>query len=216
MGAQGIGDAGHPRQRTDSDTPVPGGVDSPVDDGGTVHGVLHAPCAGGVGERGHGIVPTGLDQGQGRAQGGPRRVLGYTWNLGLACTLDAVDGIGSHHVGRGDVQRVAVPGRGRTQRRRRPLLLPQGGGRRQGRLVARQHLPQQLTGGLRVQHLGADHAVGITIAGGLQVQVVAGLASAQHRVQLLAGLLPGGQAVHGVDRHALGRVDGGGVPQLGV
>ena len=39
-------------------------------------------------------------------------------------------------------------------------------------------------------------------------------AAGHHRVELLAGLVPGGQAVHGVDRDPLGGVHGGGVPQL--
>ena len=40
-------------------------------------------------------------------------------------------------------------------------------------------------------------------------------AAGQHGVQLLSGLLPGDQAMHGVGGDALGAVDGGGVTESG-
>jgi hypothetical protein len=40
-------------------------------------------------------------------------------------------------------------------------------------------------------------------------------AARQHGVQLLSRLLPGQQAVHGVGRDALRRMDGGGVTETG-
>ena len=55
----------------------------------------------------------------------------------------------------------------------------------------------------------------VAVADDLQVEVVGGPSAGEHRVQLLPGLLPGGQAVHGVGGDALGGVDGGGVAETG-
>src|SRR5699024_3823361 len=49
-----------------------------------------------------------------------------------------------------------------------------------------------------------------------QVDVVGVPSAGHHRVELLARLLAGGQAVGDVDRHPLGGVHGGGVPELDV
>ena len=62
---------------------------------------------------------------------------------------------------------------------------------------------------------GRNEAVGVAFADDLEVEVVAVPAAADHRVQLLSGLLPGQQAVHGVGGDALGTVDGGGVTESG-
>ena len=67
----------------------------------------------------------------------------------------------------------------------------------------------------RVEVLGADDGVRVAVADDLQVQVVGVPAAGEHRVQLLAGLGAGGDAVHGVGGDALGAVDGGGVAELG-
>ena len=63
--------------------------------------------------------------------------------------------------------------------------------------------------------LGADDGVRVAVADDLQVEVVGDPAAGEHGVQLLAGLLPGGQAVHGVGGDALGGVDGGGITEAG-
>ena len=55
----------------------------------------------------------------------------------------------------------------------------------------------------------------VAVADDLEVEVVGGPAAGEHGVQLLAGLLPGEQAVHGVGGDALGGVDGGGVAETG-
>ena len=55
----------------------------------------------------------------------------------------------------------------------------------------------------------------VAVADDLQVQVVGGPSAGEHGVQLLPGLLPGDQAVHGVGGDALGGMDGGRVPELG-
>ena len=49
----------------------------------------------------------------------------------------------------------------------------------------------------------------------LQVEVVRDPAAGQHGVELLPGLLTGGEAVHGVDRESLRGMHGGGVAKLG-
>ena len=55
----------------------------------------------------------------------------------------------------------------------------------------------------------------VAVADDLQVKVVGGPAAGEHGVQLLPGLLPGSEAVHGVGGDALGGVDGGGVAEAG-
>ena len=60
-----------------------------------------------------------------------------------------------------------------------------------------------------------DFAVVTKVADGLEVEVVGGGPSGEHRVELLAARIPGGQAVDGVGGDALGAVDGGGVAELG-
>ena len=55
----------------------------------------------------------------------------------------------------------------------------------------------------------------VAVADDLKVEVVGVPAAGEHGVQLLPGLLPGQQAVHGVGGDALGGVDGGGVAETG-
>ena len=76
-------------------------------------------------------------------------------------------------------------------------------------------LLQDLGRGARCDGVGSDQGVGVAVADDLQVEVVGGPSSGEHGVQLLAGLLPGEQAVHGVGGDALGGVDGGGVAETG-
>ena len=57
--------------------------------------------------------------------------------------------------------------------------------------------------------------MGVAVADDLEVEVVGVPAAGEHGVQLLPGLLPGQQAVHGVGGDALGTVDGGGVAETG-
>ncbi len=57
--------------------------------------------------------------------------------------------------------------------------------------------------------------MGVAVADDLEVEVVGVPAAGEHGVQLLAGLLPGQQAVHGVGGDALGGMDGGGVAESG-
>jgi hypothetical protein len=57
--------------------------------------------------------------------------------------------------------------------------------------------------------------VGVAVTDHLEVKMVGIPAAGEHRVQLLPGLLPGQQAVHGVSGDALRRMDGGGIAQTG-
>ena len=68
---------------------------------------------------------------------------------------------------------------------------------------------------MRCDGVGSDEGVGVAVADDLEVEVVGMSAAGEHRVQLLPGLLPGQQAVHGVGGHALGAVDGAGVAEAG-
>jgi hypothetical protein len=63
--------------------------------------------------------------------------------------------------------------------------------------------------------VGSDEGVWVAVADDLQVEVVGGPAAGEHGVELLARLLVGEQAVHGVGDDALGGVDGGGVAETG-
>jgi hypothetical protein len=56
--------------------------------------------------------------------------------------------------------------------------------------------------------------VRVAVPDSLHVDVVGDLAAGQHGVELLPGLVSGGKAVHGVHRHPLGGVHGGGVAEL--
>ena len=63
--------------------------------------------------------------------------------------------------------------------------------------------------------VGVDHRVRVAVADHLEVDVVGRRAAGHHRVELLARLGAGGQAVHGVRGDALGGVHGAGVAELG-
>ena len=115
----------------------------------------------------------------------------------------------------GDVEGVEVAGGGVAEPDGRVVLVAEQGGGGPGGVVAGQDLLEDVGGGGRADRLGPDDAVRVAVADDLQVEVVGDAAAGQHRVQLLPGLLAGGQAVHGVGGDALGGVDGGGVAELG-
>ena len=87
-----------------------------------------------------------------------------------------------------------------------------GGGRG---VVAGEDLLQDLGRRAGCDGFGSDEGVRVAVADDLKVEVVGGPSAGEHGVQLLAGLLPGEQAVHGVGGDALGGVDGGGVAETG-
>ena len=55
----------------------------------------------------------------------------------------------------------------------------------------------------------------VAVADDLEVEVVGVPAAGEHGVQLLPGLLPSSEPVHGVRSDALAGVDGGGVAETG-
>ena len=114
----------------------------------------------------------------------------------------------------GQVQGVDVPGGRRAEPGRGCGEVAGEGGGGAGRVVPGEDVLEEVGGGGRVGVLGADDLVGVAVADDLQVDVVGERAAGEHRVELLSGLGPGGEAVHGVHGHALGGVDGGGVPEL--
>ena len=69
--------------------------------------------------------------------------------------------------------------------------------------------------GVRGEMVSGRMRVGVAVADDLEVEVVSVPAAGEHGVQLLPGLLPGQQAVHGVGGDALRGVDGGGIAETG-
>ena len=209
------GDCGQPGQRSAAGAAEPGAVESPVQDGGGVAGVVQ-PAPGGRDAQGlAGVVAGGGEQQQVRPQRGPRR--------GLRDSPDDVARRGFDRPHRGgaddvlgcDVQGVEVAGGGLAQLHCGVGLLALQGGGGGGGVVAGEDGLQLVDGGERADDLGSDDAVRVAVADDLEVDVIGQPAAAEHRVQLLAGLLAGGEAVHGVHRHALRAVHGGGVAELG-
>jgi hypothetical protein len=67
-----------------------------------------------------------------------------------------------------------------------------------GRFVGGEDLLQRLGRRARCDGLGPNDGVGVAVADDLEVEVVGVPAAGEHGVQLLSGLLPGQQAMHGV------------------
>jgi hypothetical protein len=80
-------------------------------------------------------------------------------------------------------------------------------------VVAGEDLLQGLGRGAGGDRFGSDEGVRVAVANHLQVHVIRYPAAGEHGVQLLPGLLPGSEPVHGVGGDALGGVDGGGVAE---
>ena len=114
-----------------------------------------------------------------------------------ACVAEVVFG--------GDVQGVGVPGGRVGQAGGGVGLVAQHGGGGDGGVVAGEDLLEEVGGGVGVQVLRSDDGVRVAVADDLDVDVVGQASAGEHRVQLLAGLGPGRQAVHGVDGDALAR-----------
>jgi hypothetical protein len=93
------------------------------------------------------------------------------------------------------------------------MKLTQQGGGGDGRVVAGEDLLQRLGRSWGCDGFGPDHSVRVTAADDLEVEVVGVPAADEHGVELLAGLLPCEQSVHGVGRNPLGVVDRGGVAE---
>ncbi len=114
-----------------------------------------------------------------------------------------------------EAERVDIAVDGRLQPGGRIGLDSPHAGRRQRRLVARQHGLQHLGWGRGHGRLPPRQAVGLTVADHLDVGVVCQTSAGHHRVELLAALRPGEHAVHGVDRRTLRAVDRGRVTTTG-
>src|SRR5512132_4324978 len=87
------------------------------------------------------------------------------------------------------------------------------GGRGPCRVVAGQDVFEKVGRRGGPNGLWPDEAVGVAVPDDLQMKVVCDLSAGQHGVQVLPGLVSGGEAVHGVHRDALCGVHGGGVAQ---
>src|SRR5512133_2832076 len=88
------------------------------------------------------------------------------------------------------------------------------GGRGPCRVVAGQDVFEKVGRRGGPNGLWPDDAVRVAVPNSLHVEVVGDLAAGQHGVQVLPGLVSGGEAVHGVYRDSLRGVHGGGVTQL--
>ena len=143
----------------------------------------------------------------GRFVGEPRNVL-----VGL---VELSDGPGSNELFGCDVEAVGValdrlekPGRWIVE------LAQHGAGGDRG-FIAGEDLLQRLGRRARGDGVGSDDCMGVAVADHLEVELVGMPATGEHRVQLLPGLPPCQQAVHGVGGDTLGRMDGAGVPETG-
>ncbi len=92
-------------------------------------------------------------------------------------------------------------------------LAGQGGGAG-GVFVAGEDALQEVGGGGGQDRVRGDAGVRVSVADHGQVGVVGVPAAGEHCVQLLAGEVVAGEAVHGVHGHALGGVDGARVPEF--
>ena len=167
-------------------------------------------------QRGEGVGAGGGEQDEVGAQGGPGGVVGEAGDDPVGAGLERGDGGGAEVVFGGDVEGVEVAG-GRRRRAgavgsacSRAVVVAETGASSRARMRSRRSVA---VGGRTLS--GSDDVVRVAVADDLEVDVVGGGAAGEHRVELLAGLVAGGQAVAGVGGDALGAVDGGGVAELG-
>ena len=156
--------------------------------------------------------------GRQREQVGPqRRPGGFGGQSGdvLVGLVELCDGLGSDELFGCDVEAVGVALDRLEQQCRWVVEFAQHSAGRHGRFIAGNDLLQRLGRCARCDGVGSDEAVGVAVADDLQVEVVAAASAGEHGVQLLSGLLPGQQAVHGVGGDTLGSVDGGGIAESG-
>jgi hypothetical protein len=206
-------DAGQPRQR-----PWAGGRElgeTPVEDGGHVSCGAEVSSTGGnlqVEER----VLAGLSRQaeQVCTQRRPGRLVGEPGHE-LVGSVERRHGLGAEELFGRDVEPVNVALDRLVEPHRRVLKLTQQGGGGDGRVVAGEDLLQGLGRSWGCDGFGPDHSVRVTVADDLEVEVVGVPAAAEHGVELLAGLLPCEQSVHGVGRNPLSAVDRGGVAETG-
>jgi len=160
------------------------------------------------------------------AQGGPGGLIGQPGGQCLDGGVQRVDHVdrGAVDAGRGlvaqqvlgcDVEAVEVALGGLAEPGGRVGLLADQAGRGALCVVAGQHRLEDVGGGERPDQGRVDHRVRVAVADDLEVDVVGVRAAGHHRVELLARLGAGGQAVHAVGGDALGGVHGARVAELG-
>ena len=189
--------------------------EAPVEDGGHVACGSEFASGGGCQQVAEWVLTGFGRQGeQVGSQGRPGRLGGESGDV-LVGLVELCNDLGSDELFGCDVEAVGVALDGLEQPGRRVVEFAQQGGGGDGRFIAGEDLLQRLGRRARCDGVGSDEGVGVAVADDLEVEVVGVPAAGEHGVQLLAGFLPGQQAVHGVGGDALGAVDGGGVAETG-
>ena len=207
-------DAGQPRQR-----PVIGCRSlrkSPVKDGGHVASGGEVTAKGSIVEVAERVVARfGGEVEEMGSQGGPGRFAGEPGNV-LVDLVEVGNNLGSEEVFGGGVKAVGVPLDSVEQPGSRITELTQQVVVAEVSESSRARICCKVSVGVRGATMsGRMTAVGVAVADDLKVEVVGVPAAGEHRVQLLPGLLPGHQAVHGVGGDALCRMNSGGVAETG-
>ena len=107
-----------------------------------------------------------------RAQGGVGGAVGQARSEGVGGGVDPGHHLCAEVVFGGEPERVVVAGHRLAQQQRGVGEFGGEGGGRALRLVAVQDRGEDVGGGRRDQGLGADHAVGVAVAGGGEVDVI--------------------------------------------
>ena len=149
------------------------------------------------------------------AQRGPGGLVGQAGEQLVDGAVQGLDDVGTDDVLGGDVEAVEVALGGLAEPGGGVGLLAHEAGRGPLGVVAGQHRLEDVGRGERPDQGRVDHRVRVAVADDLEVDVVGRSAAGEHRVELLARLGAGGQAVHGVGGDALGGVHGAGVAELG-
>ena len=124
--------------------------------------------------------------------------------------------LGAVAVLEGDGQRVAVPVDCVREPHGRVVGVRNFAGDGAGGAVSGEYGFEDLDGGGRPQRLGREGGVWVTVPDGGDVAVVRLPPSGHGDVEKLAGLRAAEDGVGGVDRRALGGMDGGGVAEFRV
>jgi hypothetical protein len=127
--------------------------------------------------------------------------------------VELCDAVGSEELFGCDVKAVGVALDRLEKPRRWVVELAQHSAGGDRRFIAGEDLLQRLQRRAGSDRLGSDEGVGVAVADDLEVEVVGDPAAGEHGVELLAGFLPGSEAVHGVGGDALGGVDGAGIAE---
>lgn len=207
-------ESGQPREGSGLGVASGGGFEAPVDDGCRVGGAAQLAGMDGSGERTDRVGSGRRDQQQVGAERGPRRSIGKSGDELVGCLFEALDEVGACGLFGGVAEGVAVAGDGLREQVGRVREGAGGGGGGGVVLVAGEDAPQEVGGGRRDDRLGPHEGVGVAVADDFEVDMVGVPAAGQHRVQLLAGLGAGSDAVQDVGGDALGAVDGARVAEF--